>query len=367
MGNIIKSRLLGLGEADIQGVLNAVQYESDFYTPTYFPFRESPTFDVHTISMVSGLRISADVVSRGSRIQRKSREVASEIRASIPKIGIAREMDEVRLNAYQQLLAMTQGNSANAELVRFWADDVEFCARGVYSCLDAMSLQTLSTGKLILTNQNNVSVATECGITYPIASKLGVTTAWSDSANATPVDDLRTIVADALNNNIYLKYVFMSKNTLAKFCRCEQVIKLCASFAANALGIQQIPSLDQVNAALASLGDLEDLQIRRITQNITFERADGTRVTKNPFEDDVCTFVENVDNMGATYWVRPVETNLQGSAAIRTMRDCMLIKHWAEEEPVVEITQAVANAVPIWTESERSYLVDTENSSWSRD
>ena len=42
-----------------------------------------------------------------------------------------------------------------------------------------------------------------------------------------------------------------------------------------------------------------------------------------------------------------------------------LIKKFANEEPLEEVTMGIANAFPAWTSSSRSWLMQTDNSAWT--
>ena len=127
-----------------------------------------------------------------------------------------------------------------------------------------------------------------------------------------------------------------------------------------------IPDPDeQVNAAMAKLPYLRGLQIVIIDQDITIELADGSRpFSGNPFANDVVMFSET-KVLGNTFWKRPADANVAGSVSIKAMNGHTLIKKFAEEEPLEEITMGIANAFPAWIASQRSYLLDTSHTSWS--
>ena len=63
----------------------------------------------------------------------------------------------------------------------------------------------------------------------------------------------------------------MSLDTFATFAETAEVQKICASFAVNALNLQQTPSLEQVNSAMKTLPYLKGLQLVVIDQDITVE------------------------------------------------------------------------------------------------
>ena len=363
-----KTLMLGLTEEDMQAVVNSYTL-TPYYYPTLFPLRENYSLSWKALEATTGLRVAADIVARGASIDKKTREALARIQGDIPKIAIKRTKDENELNEYDIMVAMTQGNPNQRALVEAWAEDTQFCWDGVASRLEWVALQSLSRGKVVLTNENNNSVVTQFAVDYQIEAdrKLGFQTgsaAWSTSASAKPISvDFKEVVKKAKAQNINLRYAVMNADTFANFAQTAEVVKLSASYMQNALAISQTPSLQQVNTAMASLAYLRGLQIIVIDQDITIENSDGTRTNRNPFMDNVVTFVEGA-TMGNTFWKIPADMNLQGSAAIKAMNGHILIKKYSNEEPIEEVTLGLANAFPAWLGATRAYLMDTANNSW---
>ena len=92
----------------------------------------------------------------------------------------------------------------------------------------------------------------------------------------------------------------MNANTFSTFVENEEVIKKCASFAQNALGLSNTPDLAMVNNMLARTPFLQGMSIAVIDQDITVE-INGERKTGNPFLDDVVTLTES-SVLGNTFW-----------------------------------------------------------------
>ncbi len=366
---MIQTLMVGLVEKDMQGVVNSYDLKP-YYYPTLFPLKQNYTLTWKALEAQTGLKIAADLVARGVSIDKKTREALSRIQGDIPKIAIKRTMNDEELDDYDVMVAMTSNNPDLRALVEVWAKDTEYCWTGVAARLEWMALQQISLGKITLTKDNNVSVLSEYDVDYeiPAAQKLGYqtgSTSW-DNVAAKPISkDFKNVVKAARAKGIHLRYAFMNVDTFAKFADTEEVQKKCASFAANALSIQDTPDLETVNKALGKLAYLYGLQIVVIDQDITLELADGSRpYSGNPFADDVVMFSES-KQLGYTYWKTPADLKLQGTAAIKAMNGHTLIKKFANEEPVEEVTMGVANAFPAWLSSSRTYLLDVTHSSWS--
>lgn len=362
--------MVGLTEKDMQAVVNSYNL-NDFYFPTIFPLKKTYSLNWKTLKTTVGLHIAADLVARGTSLDAKTRNALKRIEGSIPKIAIERKKDEEELNEYDIMVAMTSGDPDLRQLVEAWAEDTNFCWNGVATRIEWMALHQMSHGgKIRVTSENNAHVVSEYNADYdiPADQKKGTSVAWSDSANAKSLSvDFKNIVKDSRKSNkggIRLKYAWMNTDTFNQFVETAEVQKVCATYAANALNMQQIPDLAAVNSALAKVPYLYGLQIVVIDQDVTVEFMDGSQVSGNPFADNVVLFTET-KQLGYTYYKEPIDMKIQGTAAIKVLNGPTCVKKFANEEPVEEVTQGIANAFPGWSGSERSYHLDTKNASWA--
>ena len=362
--SINQTLLQGVNEQGMQAVINTFDLKP-FYFPTLFPLKKNNTLSWKALEATTGLKVAADVVSRNATIDRKKREGFGKISGEIPKLAISREMSESELYEYQIAVAMAQGNSDLQALVDIWANDMDFCWTGVSAKIEALALESISRGKVSLTQENNQNVVTEFDVDYQIDAerKSGVGVKWATSATAKPVADLLDRIKYAKSKGINPKFAFMNLDTFAKMAETEDVIKRSASFASVALNISQTPDLNLVNQMLAKQARLNGLQIVIIDQDITYE-VDGKRVTKNPFADNSVMLSES-KVLGQTQWMTPIDMTLKGSAANKVMNGLICLKKFSTEEPVVEVTQGIANAFPAWASSNRSLLMDVDNANFT--
>ena len=83
-----------------------------------------------------------------------------------------------------------------------------------------------------------------------------------------------------------------------------------------------------------------------------------------PFTENVVLFTES-KVLGQTYWKKPADMNVKGSVAIKALNGHTLIKKFANEEPLEEVTMGIANAFPAWLSSSRSWLMATDSNTWN--
>lgn len=362
-----KTLMQGLNEKDMQAVINTYDLKP-YYYPTLFPMTETPFLTWKMLEGQAGLKIAADIISRGATVPKKTREAITRLQGDIPKIAVSREKHEDELTEYDIMLAMASGNPDLRAIVEFWAEDVSYCWTGVAARAEWIALRQISLGKVALSNTNNGSVITEFDVDYqiPTSQKKGVDTSWNTSATAKPFSkDFAAAVAAGKAIGATYKFAFMNTATLAKLVQTEEAIKVCASYLSNLSGMSQTPALADVNAMLNRRVAFNGLQIVEVDQDITIELPDGSRSTGNPFEDDVVLFSES-KVLGKTYWKRPIDMNLTGSAAMKAMNGHTLIKKYSEESPVKEVTEGIANLFPAWNLAGRSVLMQTSATSWSK-
>lgn len=365
-----KSLMVGLTEKDMEAVIRNYDLKA-FYYPTLFPLKETNTLTWKMLEAQAGLKIAADLVSRGSTIPRKTRQAISRIQGDIPKLSISREKLEDELTEYDILIAMSSGNPDLTAIVEFWAEDTQFCWDGIAARAEWIALQEISLGKVKFTNSNNAAVVTEYDVDYEIPStqKIGVTTSYTSGTSGKffTKDVPNALKIGKKAYGATYKFAFMNVDTFNIIANQEEVYKRCATFIQNETGTQDAPDLKTVNAYLTKKAELyKGLQIILIDQEITIELADGSQITKNPFEDGVVLFSES-KVLGNTYWKRPIDAKkLPGGVADKVMHGHTLIKKFSEEEPVKEVTQGIANLFPAWNLSGRSVLMQIDSTVWNK-
>lgn len=361
--------MVGLNEKDMQAVINTYDLKP-YYYPTLFPLTETPFLTWKMLEAQAGLKIAADLVSRGSTAPKKIREAISRIQGDIPKIMISREKQEDELTDYDIMVAMSSTNPDLRALVEFWAEDTKFCWDGVAARAEWIALKEISLGKVKFTNSNNAAVVTEYDVDYMMSKdqKIGVESSYTSGVSGKPLtkDFPKAMKLGKKLFGATYKFAFMNVETFEKLASQEEVVKKCATFVQNVTNTCDAPDLTTVNAYLAKKKEtFKGLQIIVIDQEITIELANGDRETSNPFEGDVILFSES-KVLGKTYWKKPIDMNLKNSVAEKAMNGHTLIKKYSEESPVKEVTEGIANLFPAWNLAGRSLLMQVNATSWTK-
>lgn len=362
MATIVNTMIEGLTQQMVQARLNTADAKP-FLFGTYFPVKKVNGFIWRTLTnQLSKTNVAADLHTDNGTIVRKRRPIFESAKGDIPFISISRELTRSEIKDYQTALAFAQDADAT-KLVQYWGEDVDFCFNGVQSELEFIAWKLASNaGKLAFTTTNNATYANEFDLDYDVydEQKKTVATSWADAANADIIGDLAKIVKEAKDMNLNPKFAFINLDELYKICSAEQIIKACASYLANAVGMSQTPDLTQVNAMLAKQAWLNGIQLRVIDQTITREYADGTQASGNPF-DNSRLILSETEKLGTTQYEILQENN---ENIIRAERAHTIIKKYGTAEPQTEVTIGQADAVPVFDSAYRNIYVKTDATEW---
>ncbi len=364
MTTVVNTLIHGLNQQMVETRLKSVDMKP-FLFGTYFPVKKVTGFDWKTLTnQLTKKNVAADLHADNGTIIRKRRPIFESAKGDIPYIAISRDMTRADMKRYQTERALAKDEDATA-LVEFWGEDVDFCATGVQSELEYIAWTLLSNaGVMKFTTTTNATYANEFDLDYDVDDEQKVTalTDWSDRANADIIGDLVKILRDAEKHGRKPRFGFINLQELYKIASAEQIIKQCASFASNALGISQTPDLAAINAMLAKQAWLNGIQLRVIDQDITREFDDKEDITGNPFVDNRLILSET-EKLGSTQY-DILEDDDSSHLIIRAVRAHTVIKKYGTIEPKGEVTIGEADAIPVLDTAYRNIYVRTDKTNW---
>lgn len=363
MGTITNTLIQGLTQQMVQARLNTADAKP-FLFGVHFPVRRINGFIWRSLgNQLAKRNVAADIHTDNGTIVRKRRPLFESAKGDVPFISISRELTRSEIKDYQTALALAQDEDAT-KLVNYWGDDVDFCFTGVQSELEYIAWAMASNaGKLTFSTVNNATFANEFDLDYDVYDfqKQKTATDWANSASADILGDLKKLVKLAKANNLNPKFAFVNLDELYHICSADQIIKACASYIANAVGMSQTPDLAAVNTMLAKQAWLNGLQIRVIDQSITREFADGSSTSGNPFADRRLILAES-ERLGTTQYDILQENN---DLILRVERAHTIVKKYGTVEPLTEVTIGQADAVPVFDTAYRNLYVRTDAQAWT--
>lgn len=362
MATITGTLIEGLNQQMVQTRLDSADAKP-FYFGRLFPVKRVNGFTWKTLQNQAGKKnVAADLHTDNGTILRKKRPIFESAQGDLPFISISREMTRKDIKDYQIAAKLAQDPTAE-QLVQYWGGDVDFCFTGVQSELEFISLKLASNaGKLAFNTTTNATYANEFDLDYQVDDdhKVYTTHDWGSASEADIIGDMAKFIKTAKKLNLNPKFAFINLDELYRICSAEQIIKACASYMANAVGIAQTPDLEQVNAMLKKQAWLNGIQLRVIDQTVTREYQDGTTSSGNPFEDKRMILSET-EQLGTTQYDVLEESD---DNIIRAVRAHTVVKKYGTVEPKGEITIGEADAVPVFDTAYRNLYIKTDGSEW---
>lgn len=362
MATIVNTLIQGLTQQMVQARLNTAD-ATPFLFGTHFPVKKVNGFIWRTLqNQLEKKNVAADLHTDNGTIVRKRRPIFESAKGDIPFISISRELTRSEIKDYQTALAFAQDDDAT-KLVQYWGGDIDFSFNGVQSELEFIAWKLASNaGKLSFTTTTNATYANEFDLDYDVDDDMKVATGsdWANKASADIIGDLVKIIKFAKSKSLNPKFAFVNLDEFYKIASADQIIKACASFASNALGISQTPDLAQVNSMLARQAWLNGIQLRVIDQTITREFSDGSQTSGNPFEDSRLILSET-ERLGSTQYDILQEDD---QLILRAERAHTIIKKYGTIEPKSEVTIGQADAVPVFDTAYKNLYVKTDGKNW---
>lgn len=361
--NINTTMMEGLNSKVLEAYVNALP--SPLTYQSYFPLRSNPFFSWKTLSnQLAQPNVAAELQSDNATVARKRRDIMQSATGDLPLMSISRQMQRSEIKEYQIALALAQGNATAEELVRAWADDVSFCYNGIQAEYEYIAWALLSNaGTLSFDVSNNTYFANEFDLDYQVdsAQKTANSTAWSNSANATPIQDMQAVMKAAKAYGLNLRELWINLDNWYLLQNTAQIRELTQVYLGGAATAQSVPSLEAVNAAIRNIPYLAGVTIHIVDQTITREAKDGTRTSANPFADNVMVFTETTTLGSSQYSI--LEQN--DPAVIYAQRENTLVKKYSTTEPLSEVTIAESDGIPVLDSAYRNWYLKTNAIAWS--
>ena len=349
--------------ADAQAYLDTYPF-AQYQFQTAFPFLYTPDLTFKSIEATAGAKVAADVVAFNSRAPRKGRDLPGTAMGAIPKVEMAKEKSEDEMNIFRGLQTALTSTSVvggrdqiSNQIVEWIYGDGAAVADGVQSRLEWLAKQITSKGKLSLTIANNEGgIQTKYDVDFgiPNANKVSAATIWSDP-NADPVKDIENRTKAGRTKGVVFRYMFMDRETFELLAANAKFQAFSASFAVNALNIQQRPDLATANAALSRQG-LPQIVIW--DSYVALEGKDGVKTVDSGWDAGAVTFsASNV--LGNTQHTMSADEFVTVGKATKTKSGIVLVKTWAEEDPITVITKGTAYAIPVLNGAKNIHILKT--------
>jgi len=332
--------------------------------PNFFSLKKVSSLKFETLVGEKGVPVMADVISYDAKSPLKTRKVVEKLSGDIPKTGIKRNMTEGQILEYEDLRHKVRDRADLLSLLDLIFNDLDFVYNGVNARMEWLSMQAMSLGAISLTKTNNAGgLVTEKALDYQIPSdnKSGVATAWSDAANAKPIDNLEAVVDAAEAKGIVFSHIVMRKDTFKQLKYAADTKSKLEGWVNNTTKLTVTKKV--INEYLIA-NELPPILV--VNPSVQHESTKGNRTIVNPWAANRVSFITSL-SVGT---IQHAPIAAEGSAEIRKVatlvkRAFVLVTKWAENEPYSEWTKAEANAFPVIDDPTEIYLMRTDQANWA--
>ena len=345
-------------QANMNAIIQAYPL-GDLRYREHFPLLYNPFLTYSNIEGADGAKIMADIVAIGSKAPRKGREFVENIKGEIPKVEIARDLNEKDLLTIQQLRYAVNANPTNAgiknQLVDKIYEDPLFCIDGINARMEWMAKQLVSTGKYKTTATNNDGVV-NVSVDFKVKTQNALKK-WAD-ADANPIDEIEKYQEEAKGKGYSYATITMSRATLNQVLKNKNTRAFVLGIPINATTILPDVRLDQLNAELAERG----LPIIKVWESfISFEGKDGEVTVANGWEEGNILFSTSA-LLGSTQYTTTTEFTMDFADVMsKSIKDSfILVNTFGHQDPISVSTKATAFATPVLNDSKRKLIIKTK-------
>lgn len=298
-------------------------------------------------------RVAADVVAMDSELPLKSRDAISTATGDIPKLGMKLSLTEKQMKEVDAMIAQQM---PLARIIDAIFADTPRCIEGIWERIEDIFLSELSTG--VGLSERNTGTGIRIDVGYYEENKFGVSTDWTGDA-ATPVDDIQAVFDKALGDQNTITDVYADDTALNRLYKSPQVRSQFAFNQGIAMtGTTTVPVLDFDKLA-AVFRTKWDVNLHRVSRKVKTE-INGVKQNHSPWKKGVLAFVCD-DELGQLVWTPTAEaTRPVNGVVYQTADEYILVKKFAQNEPLTEFTASQAMVVPIINNVDRIYTLDSK-------
>lgn len=346
-------------QANMDAIVQAYPL-GDLKYRNYFPLEFNPSLTFGNLESKGGAKVMADIVAIGSKAPAKGRDFVEAIKGEIPKIEIARDMNEKDLLTLQQLRQSVALYPRNAgiknQMISKVYEDQPFVIDGINARMEWMAKQMVSTGKFKTTVANNSggvsNVEINFGVTVQNAAKN-----WLTDATADPAKELEAIQQTARGNGYQFVTMTLERNVLNAILNNVNTKAFVLGVPLNSSSVLPSISVEALNLQLGAKG----LPLVNLWESyVSAETKAGTKGNINAWENG--NIMLSIDTLlGTSQYTTSTEFSMSfGDTMAQSIKDdFILVKTFGSQDPIMVRTKGTAFAMPVLNNTKRNIILKT--------
>ena len=280
-----------------------------------------------------------------------------ESKGVIAKIGIKFMMKEKTIS---DVTVMRSKGQKASDIAAKILNNVPRAIKGVKIRIEILFERALSTGVVLFENdEQNDGTGVRASFGYANFFH-ALAAAWSDAANATPLNDLRQLFDAANANSDSIEYVMLSEQAFNYMRKCVDVKELVAT--ANNQVIVSSSTLPQPSRAktLEALKDEFGAEFRIVNNSYKWEDEAGNQQTIKPWEQGNVVAIPAL-KVGRLVHGTLAEDLNRVAGVTYEKSGFILVSEYSHNEPsLAEFTSAQALAFPVIDDGQSIYVLHSD-------
>lgn len=317
-------------------------------TPEY-----SPDLNWQSTSLSNSVT-AADVVSLNSSLPLKQRPAIRGAAGKLPKVGLKFRKSEEDLN---NLIVMTARGANEATIASKVFDDALRAIRAIDVRNEIMFQQALSSGQILVSEDNNQGVGIRTDFGYREENTLKAKKEWANNAS-TPLSDIASVFEKAQADSNRIGHVWIDGKTFNLLRNSTEGKVLGASFSGHVITDKALLPVPPRQAFIEALGNEFGATFHVVDSKFKTEALDGTKKPVSPWTEGNIVFTES-DKVGRLVYGTLVEEEYPfAGVSYQKAGDYILIsKYSTSVDPVEEYTAGKALCLPVIDGADNIYLL----------
>ncbi|MCL1932841.1 MAG: major capsid protein [Candidatus Azobacteroides sp.] len=297
--------------------------------------------------------VAADVVAMDSPLPLKKRDSIAMASGVIPKLGMKMQKSEKLLTDIQVMKAR---GATEAQIVQKIFEDVPRVITGIYERIEYMFLKALSTGTMLVPNEENVGAGIRVQFGYKPSNRFGVKIKWGNKGYE-PVSDISRVITRADGNFDVITTIALDREQYNLIRKSDEAKALYAASIGNFTGNNQIiPIPSQFNAIME---DEYKIKFLIVDRSVRYEK-DGKQTPVKPFASDTLVFLTTEQVGTLVYGILAEETTPVANVEYQKVDSYILVSKYSKNDPLREFTTSQALVLPVIENVDSIYILNTD-------
>jgi len=296
--------------------------------------------------------VAADVVAMDSSLPLKKRDSIAMASGTIPKLGMKMQKSEKLLTDIQVMKAR---GATEAQIAQKIFEDVPRVITGIYERLEYMFLKALSTGTMLVPDEENVGAGIRVQFGYKPSNSFGVEIKWGEQGY-TPISDIERVITQAGENADVITVIALDRKQYNLIRKSDEAKALHAASIGNFTGNSQIvPAPSQFDAIMEDEYRVKFLVIER---SVRYEK-NGEQTPVKPFAENTLVFLTTEQVGTLVYGILAEETSPVYGVEYQKVDSYILVSKYSKNDPLREFTTSQALVLPVIENVESIYILNT--------